>query len=82
MNQRRIGDILLGVTMVLIGIAPLGLALTGRGNLIVGYGFDGISGTLTTVLVVVFIVCGSVLAVAGANVVKNGRSESERSSLY
>ncbi|WP_251341799.1 hypothetical protein [Haloplanus halophilus] len=82
MNQRRIGDIFLGVTMILIGIAPLGLALTGREHLIAGYGVDVISGTLNTVLVVVFIVCGLVLAVAGANVVKNGRSESESSSLY
>ncbi|MFC7131448.1 hypothetical protein [Haloferax chudinovii] len=82
MNQRRIGDIFLGVTMVLIGIAPLGLTLTGRGHLIAGYGFDVISGTINTVLVVVFIVCGLVLAVAGANVVRNGRSESDSSSLY
>lgn len=80
MNQRRIGDILLDVTAILIGITPLGLVLTGRGHLIAGY--DVISGTLNTVLVVVLIFCGLIFAVAGANAVINGRSESESHSLY
>ena len=82
MNQRRIGDVFLGVTMVLIGIAPLGLTLTGRGHLMAGYGFGGISGNLNTVLVLVFILCGLFLAVSGANIIRNGRSESDTTSLY
>ena len=82
MDQRRIGDIFLGMTMVLVGIAPLGLALTGRGHLIADYGFGAISGNLNTLLVVVFIVCGLILAVSGVNVVRNGRSESDTTSLY
>jgi hypothetical protein len=82
MNQKRIGDIFLGVTMVVIGIAPLGFALTGRGYLTAGYGLGSLSGGLNTLLVVIFIVCGLVLAVAGVNVVRNGRSETDTTSLY
>ena len=82
MNQRRIGDIFLGVTMAVIGVVPLGLALTGRGHLIAGYGFGATSETLDTLVVVICISCGLVLAVAGVNVVRNGRSESDTASLY
>jgi hypothetical protein len=82
MNQRRIGDIFLGVTMIVIGIIPLGLALTGQGQLMAGYGSGALSRNLDTLLVVVFVVCGLVLAVAGINVVRNGRSETDTTSLY
>ncbi|MGQ3331054.1 hypothetical protein [Halorubrum sp. FL23] len=82
MNQRRIGDIFFGVTMVLIGVAPLGFALIGWGDLMAGNGFGAISGDLKTLLGVVFIAFGLVLAVAGVNVVRNGRSESDTPSLY
>jgi hypothetical protein len=82
MNQRRIGDVFLGVTMVLIGVAPLGFALTGWGGLMADNRFSAISGNLKTLLGVVFIVSGLVLAVTGVNVVRNGRSESDTPSLY
>ena len=82
MNQRRIGDVFLGVTMVLIGVAPLGFALTGWGDLTAGNGFSAISGNLKTLVGMVSIVFGLVLATAGVNVVRNGRSESDTHSLY
>ncbi|WP_313692325.1 hypothetical protein [Halorarum halobium] len=81
-NQRRIGDVLLGVTMILIGGVPLGLTLTGRGHLMAGDGFGALSGTLNTLLVVGFVVCGLVVAAAGVIVVRNGRSGSETTSLH
>ncbi|MFC6723272.1 hypothetical protein ACFQE1_02455 [Halobium palmae] len=82
-DEERVGDIVLGVTMVLIGVTPVGLIATGQVELVVaGYGLGTDSETLNTALISVFTLCGLVLTVAGYNVAKYGRSESTPPSLY
>ena len=83
MKRDRIRDIILGTTMTLIGIVPIGLIATGRGWLMVeGMGLQNISRNFSIVLIAAFTFCGLVLAVAGFKVVRYGRSESDTTSLY
>ena len=81
MNRERIGDVVLGVTMVLLGTVPAGLVATGRAELLVA-GDTFIPPPLGTVLVAFFTLCGLVLAAAGVNVLRHGRSDSDSGSLY
>lgn len=81
MDRGRIGDVVLGVTMVLLGAAPLELVVTGRTELVAaGCGLGGFPRNLSTIFAITSTVCGLISAVAGINVVRYGGSDS--TSLY
>ncbi len=69
--------------MVPIGVIPLGFVATGRAQLVVaGYSLGASSGFLGTALIAIFTLCGLILAAAGVNVVRDGRPESNSTSLH
>jgi hypothetical protein len=77
MNHERVGDVVLGTTMILIGIAPLVLILTGSTQ-----PFGTLSENLNAALLFAFQLFGLILVAAGFVTIKNGRAESNSTSLY
>ncbi|MFC4451487.1 hypothetical protein [Halorussus aquaticus] len=83
MDRGRIGDIILGVAMVLLGVAPVGLVVTGRTQLVVAsYGPGGFPENLTAIFTLISAVCGLILAVGGINVMRGESSDATSPSLY
>lgn len=77
MNYERVGDVTLGVTMILIGISPLVLILTGGTQ-----PFGTLSENLNMTLLFAFQLFGLILVAAGFITIKNGRAESNSTSLF
>ncbi|WP_152041187.1 hypothetical protein [Salinigranum salinum] len=85
METYRIEDLVLGTTMVCLGVLPTGLLLVGRGQTLLF--LDSASASVLPerfrmLLVVVLCVCGLTLAVLGILIIKNGRSRPTTTRLF
>ncbi|MFC7068277.1 hypothetical protein [Halobaculum lipolyticum] len=78
MDRDRLADVALGAAMIAIGSAPAVAAAVGAAPPEAG----GLVRSLPTPVAVVVILCGLVLAVGGAFVIRYGRSRTATTGLY
>jgi hypothetical protein len=85
MEMGRIADVVLGTTMVALGVLPTGLLVLGRGRTMLfldGAAAGVLPERVRMLLLVVLCVCGLVLAAVGVLTIRHGRSRSSSTGLY